>query len=77
MNVGELIARLQGYPTEARVVTPHFERGYDEIAALTEQPITPSAWDGIGCGAFVGVDASHGAPIPHTEVPVVLDWTES
>lgn len=41
------------------------------------KPITPSAWDGIGCGAFVGVDASHGAPIPHTEVPVVLDWTES
>lgn len=77
MNVGELIVQLQGYPTEARVVTPHFELGYDEITALTEQPIIPSGWVGMSCGAFVGVDASHRAPIPPQEVAVVLDWTES
>ncbi|GAB3784850.1 hypothetical protein [Dyella agri] len=77
MNVGELISRLQRYPTEARVVTPHFERGYDEITAFTEQPIVPSGWVGIGCGAYLDADALHGEPLQGQEVAVVLDWTES
>lgn len=77
MNVGELIVQLQGYPTEARVVTPHFELGYDEITALTEQPIIPSGWVGMGCGAFFGLDALHQEPVQSQEVAVVLDWTGS
>lgn len=75
MNVGELIARLQKYPATARVVTPHFERGYEEIVDVTEQPIIASGETGFGFSAFRGSEFFDQEPFQGEEVAVVVDWT--
>jgi len=77
VNIGELIAQLQKYPVEACVVTPHFERGYDEIVSVMEQSIAPSSWIGSGGGAYLGPDTLHDMAIAGTEMAVILDWTKS
>lgn len=47
MTVSELVAALQGHPSDVRVVVPGYENGYDDITLVKEIAIVPTenaAW---------------------------------
>lgn len=77
MKVHELIARLQAFPFEARVVVPGYEYGYDDLEHVSEIALSPeqNEEDAYWAGRYNRVERSwsgeYKEPVAETAVMLV------
>ncbi|KGW50929.1 hypothetical protein [Burkholderia pseudomallei] len=75
MTVAELIAHLQAFPADHRVVVPHFERGYSYVIELDAVRIKLGTSD-FGKGGHTDEieNMYEDEPFVADETAVVIRW---
>ncbi|MFM0140582.1 hypothetical protein [Caballeronia grimmiae] len=75
MTVADLIEALGQFPPHARVVTPHFYSGFNDVMTVCSEPIrrAPDADLSMAHARYEGANMFDEAPFVPDETAVVID----